>query len=483
MGPGKGVGGGTRRNKLLKAVLPVVVGIIIALIPPPPELSLNAWLYFALFAAVITGVILEPIPAAAIGLIGVAIAAATGLVDPRPGEAVRWCLSGFADTTVWLIFAAFIFALGYAKTGLGRRIALLFIKYLGKRSLGLGYSIALSDLVLAPFMPSNTARSGGTIYPIISNIPPMYGSKPGDGTERKIGSYIMWTAFATTCVTSSMFLTGLAPNLLVVSLAAKENITMDWLTWFTGFIPVGVILFVVTPLLVFILYPPEIKRSEEVPKWASEELKKIGRVTKKEIVFLCVVALALALWIAARDYINPTTVAVLAVALMLVTAIVSWEDIITYKSAWNILVWFATLITMADGLARVKFVDYVARNLASVVSGFSPFMALLVIITSFYWIHYLFASLTAHVVALYPIFLKTALSVPGISSLVAAYSLAYTLGIMGIISPYATGPAPVYYGCGYIKSKDFWKLGLVFGIIFFIIYVAIGLPWLTYVLS
>ncbi|MEM1595669.1 MAG: anion permease, partial [Desulfurococcaceae archaeon] len=162
------------RSRLLKALIPIVIGLSISIIPTPQGLTQSAWLYFALFVAVITGVILEPIPAAAIGLIGITVAAISGLVYTAPGDAIKWCLSGFADTTVWLIFAAFIFALGYAKTGLGRRIALLFIKYLGKRSLGLGYAIALSDLVLAPFMPSNTARSGGTIYPIISNIPPIY---------------------------------------------------------------------------------------------------------------------------------------------------------------------------------------------------------------------------------------------------------------------------------------------------------------------
>ncbi|MEM3913673.1 MAG: anion permease [Desulfurococcaceae archaeon] len=471
------------RSRLLKALIPLVIGLSISIIPTPQGLTQSAWLYFALFVAVIAGVILEPIPAAAIGLIGITVAAISGLVYTAPGDAIKWCLSGFADTTVWLIFAAFIFALGYAKTGLGRRIALLFIKYLGRRSLGLGYAIALSDLVLAPFMPSNTARSGGTIYPIISNIPPIYGSKPGDGTERRIGSFIMWTAFTATCITSSMFLTSLAPNVLAVSLAAKEKIAMDWLTWFIGFLPVGVTLFIATPILAYMLYPPEIRRSEEAPKWASEELRKIGRITKREIAFLCEVVLALILWIVAKDYVNATTVALFAVSLMLITSVTSWDDVLTYKSAWNVFVWFATLVTMADGLYRVGFVKYVADMIASTIKGLDPFIALMIVVSLFYWLHYLFASLTAHVTALYPIFLTTALGIPGISPQIAAYSLAYTLGLMGVISPYATGPAPVYYGSGYIKSRDFWKLGLVFGLIFYATYIAIGLPWLMFILK
>jgi L-tartrate/succinate antiporter len=462
-------------KKLLKVLAPIIVGIIIALIPPPAGLKPGAWYYFALFAAVITGVITEPIPSAAIGLIGVTIVAATGLVYAKPADAIKWALTGFSDPTVWLIFVAFLFGLGYAKTGLGKRIALLLIRFLGRNTLGLGYAIAATDLALAPFMPSNTARSGGTIYPIISNIPPLYGSLPGTGTERKIGSYIMWTAFATTCITSSMFLTGLAPNLLASSLAAKAGVKFDWLTWFLGFSAVGILLFALTPLLIYKVYPPEVKRSPEAAKWASQELVKIGSISVKEVVFLALVIMALVLWIFGGDYINATTVGLLVVVLMLVLRIVAWDDILGYKSAWNTFVWFATLVTMADGLARVGFIDYVASSLASAIGWMQPTQALIVLLTVFYWIHYLFASLTAHVTALYPVFIATATKL-GISPTLAAYTLAYELGIMGVISPYATGPAPIYYGSGYVKSSEFWKLGLIFGVIFYAVYIVLGLP-------
>ena len=202
-----------RKSSIWKALLPLMVGLAIALIPHPAELTPKAWYFFALFVAVIVGLIMEPVPAAAIGFIGVSLAGALMMVEETPDKSVAWALRGFGNSTVWLIFAAFMLALGYEKTGLGRRLGLLLVKRLGKNTIGLGYAIALTDLILAPFMPSNTARSGGTIFPIIRNLPGLYGSEPGE-TARKIGSYIMWTALATTCVTSSMFLTGLAPNLL-----------------------------------------------------------------------------------------------------------------------------------------------------------------------------------------------------------------------------------------------------------------------------
>ena len=193
-------------------------------------------------------------------------------------------MSGFANTTVWLIFGAFMFALGYEKTGLGKRIALLLVKLLGKRTLGLGYAVTLADLILAPFTPSNTARSGGTIFPVIRNIPGLYGSEPGE-TSRKIGSYLMWTALAATCVTSSMFLTALAPNLLAVELVKKTaQIDISWMQWFMGFLPVGVVLIATLPFIIYKLYPPEIKAGTEVPAWAAQELGKMGGLTRNELI-------------------------------------------------------------------------------------------------------------------------------------------------------------------------------------------------------
>src|SRR5215468_1044199 len=328
-----------------KALLPILAGLALLFVPIPEGLKPNAWYYFALFVAVIIALILEPIPAAAVGMIGVTAATVSLLVVPKPADAIKWALSGFQDGTVWLIFVAFMFALGYEKSGLGRRMALNLVRWLGKRTLGLGYAVALADLVLAPFTPSNTARSGGTIYPVIKNIPPLYGSEPGS-SARKIGSYLMWTAFATTCLTSAMFLTGLAPNLLALSLVKQTTkIDISWTDWFMGILPVGVLLFVLLPLIVYKIYPPELKSSPEVPIWAAEELKRMGRITFKEVSMAVLALLALGLWIFGGELINATTVALLVLSLMVMARIVEWNDVLAHKQAWNVLVWCATLVT------------------------------------------------------------------------------------------------------------------------------------------
>ena len=218
-----------------------------------------------------------------VGLLAITVATALRLVGPTPDEAIRWALSGFSHSTVWLIFVAFMFGLGYEKTGLGRRIALGLVRSLGRRTLGLGYAVALADLVLAPFTPSNTARSGGMVYPIIKSIPALYDSAPGP-TARRVGAYLMWTAFAVTGVTSSMFLTANAANLFAVSLMRETaGINVGWVEWFTGFLPVGVVLFLSLPVLVYLVYPPGLTISREVPVWARRELERMGPMSRREV--------------------------------------------------------------------------------------------------------------------------------------------------------------------------------------------------------
>jgi L-tartrate/succinate antiporter len=461
---------------------------VIALLPAPPGLEPRAWHYFALFAAVMAALVLEPLPAAAVGLAGVATAAVLRLpfsaaqleaagFDP-PSESVRWALAGFSSPTVWLIFAAFMFALGFERTGLGQRIALVLVKRLGRRTLGLGYAVALADLVLAPFTPSNTARSAGTIFPVVRAIPPLFGSEPGP-TGRRIGAYLMWTAFATTCVTSSMFLTALAPNPLAVDIVRRTvGVQIGWTQWALGFLPVGLVLVAVLPLLVFFLYPPEVKASPEVAGWAAGQLAARGRLKRGEVVMAALAVAALAAWILGRDLVDASAVALAVVTAMVLCRIVTWEDVLAHQAAWNVLVWFATLVTLAEGLSRVGFIAWVTRSAALRLSGLPPGWVMIALVVLFFLVHYLFASLAAHTTAVLPVVLAAGAAVPGIPLAKFALLLCYSLGIMGVITPFATGPAPVYFGSGYLSRRDFWRLGLVFGLIFLTVFLAIEIPFL-----
>jgi L-tartrate/succinate antiporter len=474
-----------------KHFAPIFVALVIALIPAPAGLPQYAWYYVAIFAGVIVGLMFEPLPGGAIGLIGVALVtvlseyvffspeqlAKTGFSASR--AALSWALSGFSNSTVWLIFGAFMFALGYDKTGLGRRIALLLVKAMGRKTLTLGYAVMIADTLLAPFTPSNTARSGGTIYPVIRNLPLLYDSKPNDPSMRRVGSYIMWVAIAATCVTSSLFLTALAPNLLAAELVRKiAKIEFAWMEWFMAFAPVGILLLVLIPLLTYWIYPPEVKEGAEVPAWAAQELNKMGGLTQKEITLGVLVIIALLLWIFGGNIMEATTAAMVVISLMLILNVVSWDDITANKAAWNTLAWFATLVALADGLTRVGFVKWFAESVAGQLTGVSPTVAVAMLLLINFFGHYLFASVTAHVTAMIPVLLAVASTIPGVNMQTLALGMCLQLGIMGILTPFATGPSPVYYGSGYLPAADYWRLGAIFGVVFFAVFLVIGVPWM-----
>jgi citrate:succinate antiporter/L-tartrate/succinate antiporter len=508
-------------NKQIKILIPFVVAIVVYLfgtamidfspsvqnVDKVPQLTAQAWLFLSIFLGVIIGLILEPVPPALVGLAGIVFAVffRIGAAYPaamNPGDAigfntisnsaaVSWGLSGFTDSTVWLIFAAFSIGLGYQKSGLGRRIAMLLVSKLGKSTLGLGYAIALTDGVLAPFIPSNTARSGGVVYPIVSSIPGMFDSS-AEKDRRKIGSYIMWVALASTCVTSSMFMTGLAPNALAIS---TTNSPITWLGWLIAFLPAGIILFVLTPFLAYKVYPPEIKGSPEIVSWAKTEVGKLGPITAREKWMLGISVFALAFWILSSIKsvatiwplaLNGTTTALIVIVFMMATKVINWDDFLGNKPAWNVLMWFGTLVALASGLRNVGFLDWLASGLNQYLNGVSPTVAIIGLVLAFWFLHYFFASTTAHVTALMALFLVIVQAVfindPSKVFLVTVL-LMLELGIMGIISPYGTGPSPVYFGSGYIPSGEFWKLGTIFGFLFLIVFMVVEIPWVLYVVN
>ena len=474
---------GAQRAALMKWLVPIAMGAVVLVIPTPAGLTPAAWHYFALFVAVIGGLITEPLPGPAVGFVGVALAVALRFFGKTPAEALRWGLGGFANDTVWLIFAANMFAVGYEVTGLGRRLALVLVKKLGRSTLGLGYAISLADLILAPFMPSVTARSGGTLYPIVKSIPPIYGSYPDDN-PRKIGSYLLWTAFASASVTSGLFMTSFAPNVLAADIARKiTKVDITWTSWAWGALPIGLVLFLATPLLCYFLYPPVLKHSTEVSEWAGSELKKMGTISRREITMAVLALGALVCWISAGKLISATTVALVVIALMLLSKVITWNDIAGAKQAWNVFVWFATLIVLADGLSTVGFLSWFAKRTAGLTTNIPVMAAMIAIVAAFFAVHYLIASGTAQAVALLPVFLAAAVTIPGLPMRPVVLLLLYSLGMMGCITPYANGPAPIYFSSGYIPAKDFWRLGFILGLFNLMVLLGIGLPWVMHVLK
>lgn len=162
-------------KRLLMMALPVIVAVLLLFVPVPEGLPPYAWHYFAIFVGVIVGLIFEPLPGAVIGLTGVVAIALCSqwvlfspeqLADPKfklAGASFKWAVSGFGNSTVWLIFGAFMFAASYDKTRFGRRLALILVKY-GPSQPDARLRHYVCGSAAGPVHPVNTARSGGTIY-------------------------------------------------------------------------------------------------------------------------------------------------------------------------------------------------------------------------------------------------------------------------------------------------------------------------------
>ena len=278
-------------SRLVRGLIVVVIGLIIWFSPVPTGVKKEAWHLLAIFVATIIGLILTPLPQGAMVIIGVMMTGFTQTLN------VATVLSGFANSTVWLIVSAFLLTRAFIKTGLGRRIAYLFIRAFGRKTLGLSYAIAASDLVLAPATPSNTARSGGIIYPIVRGMASTFGSEPGE-SAKKIGSFLMMAEYQVVVITTSMFMTAGAANPLLIELAKKTaNISVSWGMWALAGIVPGLLSLILVPFILYKIYPPEIKATPEASELANRELEKMGPMKKSEKTLLVVFLVILTLWV------------------------------------------------------------------------------------------------------------------------------------------------------------------------------------------
>jgi DASS family divalent anion:Na+ symporter len=449
-----------------------VVGAIIWLIPPPGGVEPRAWHLLAIFVATIVGIIAKPLPMGAIALLGIAMTALSGTLT------INQALSGFGNSTIWLIVVAFFISRGFIKTGLGSRIAYLFMAALGKKTLGLGYGLIATDLVLAPAIPSNTARAGGMVFPLVRASAKAFGSEPDDGTAHKIGAFLVQAAFQGNVVTSAMFLTAMAANPLAAKLAGQMHINVSWGQWAIAAVVPGILSLVLVPLFIYKFYPPEIKETPQASELAKQKLAEMGKMRWQEWAMLAVFVLLLLLWIFGDQLarIDSATTALVGLGVLLITGVLTWKDILAEEGAWDTLVWFAALVMMASFLNELGLIPWFTKTVQGMVGGVDWRIAFLVLCLAYFYSHYLFASQTAHVSSMYEAFLSVAVAV-GTPPLLAALVLGFASNLFSSLTHYGSGPAPVLFGSGYVELSTWWKLGFLASLINILIWLIAGGLW------
>lgn len=458
----------------------IAIAVVLWFIPVPKGVTEDAWHLFAIFAATILGIILKAAPMGTMCMLALGVTALTQVLAPGDaGKSITKALTGFGDKVIWLIGISFFIARGFIKTGLGNRIAFLFIRIFGKSSLGLAYGLGLADLCLAPAIPSNTARGGGIIYPIMKSMAINFGSLPDkEETHRKLGSFLTLNSYYMNLIASSMFLTGTASNPMCQKFAANLGINITWMSWAeAGFLP-GLVAFFVVPFVLYKLYPPELKKTEDAPKVAAQKLKEMGPISKNEWLMLLAFFILLGLWIFGGALsIDATTTAFIGLTLLLLTSVLTWDDVKSEKGAWDTIVWFAVLVMMASSLNDLGFIGWFSGLIKTEISGLSWQVAFPVIVIVYFFSHYIFASATAHVAAMYAALLGVGVAV-GVPPMLLAMMLGFVGSIYGVLTQYGHGPAPVFFGSGYVDLKAWWLRGLEIGVVLLIIYMVVGGLWM-----
>lgn len=459
------------RLRVLKWLIVIASATFVLLLPIPEGITTQSWRLLAIFVGTVVGAIVRPIPGGAVVLLGITAIMLTRTLSPE--DALR----GYADPIVWLVLAAFFISRGMIKTGLGRRIALLFVRAIGRHSLGLGYSLASTDMLLATIIPSTGARSGGIIFPIAKSIAETYESRPGP-SARRLGAFLTTLLYQCDVIICAMFLTGQASNVIIAKFALQSTgIELSYARWAIGAIVPGLISLTVVPLLIYRLFPPEIRHTPAAAEFAAQELRTMGRTSRHEKLMLFVFGLVATLWMTTGFHgVNYAVVAMVGICVLLLTGVLAWEDVIAERGAWDVFIWYGGLVRMAEALGETGITKRFAESTAAFTTGWHWAAALAVLLLVYFYAHYGFASITAHVTAMYTPFLVVMIAA-GAPAALTVLSLAYFSNLSASLTHYGTTPAPIWFGAGYVKQRTWWYLGFVASVANILIWTLVGFTW------
>ncbi|MCA1590908.1 MAG: anion permease, partial [Acidobacteria bacterium] len=351
----------------------------------------------AIFVSTIVGSIVQPLAGSAMVLLGVIATVVFGALKPIDA------LKGYSEPVVWLVLAAFFLSVGMIKTGLGRRIALLFVKKIGRRTIGVGYALIATDFILASMIPSNGARNGGVILPIAQGISETYDSRPDDGTAGRLGTFLINLLYQCDVIICATFITGQASNLIIADLVAKNaGIQLTYLGWLIAAIVPGMISLAVVPLVIYKFFPPEVKETPEAPRLAARELEQFGPMTSSEKIMLLVLVGVVGLWVT-KDYFHTLDTAIAAligICALLAFRVVEWRDLMGASNAWSVFIWYGGLVNMAAHLGSTGLTKIFADRISGFTTGMTWAAALALLLLVYFYSHYFFASITAHVLAI-----------------------------------------------------------------------------------
>ncbi len=450
--------------KLIKMLLLLCTILILWFYPQPEGVTLEAWHLLTIFVCTILAMVSKILPTGSLAIISISVCTITGTLS------LENAISSFGSKIIWLVFSAFILARGFTKTGLGSRIAYYFVYLFGKNTIGLSYSLIITEFFLSPLIPSNTARGAGIMFPIASSISKEYKSNT-------MGAFLMKICFHANVITSSMFMTASAANPLITSISKSFGYELSWLVWAKTAILPGILSLVILPFILFLFFPGALKKTGEIQLFAKQQIDNNGPLKREEWIMLLTFFLLLFMWVAGSLInIDATVSAFVGLSILLITNVLTWNDVASEKEAWNTFMWLAVLLMLATNLSKLGIVDWMSIQIHSKIINYNWPAGLILLSTVYFFGHYLLASLTSHVSALYAAFCSIAILL-GTPAPLAVLVFAGISNFSSAVTHYTTGAAPLFFSANYLSMPKWWKIGLTVGLINTAIWLIVGSWW------
>ena len=464
---------GTTKTLIARgAILVLLVGLW--LVPAPEGLTPQAWRLFAIFASTIAAVVVNALPILTASVLAVAIAVLTSTLPASDAY------SGFANGTILLIVIAFLVARAVITSGLGKRIGFAVVSVFGRSTLGLAYSLFVVDAVIAPAFPSNTARSG-VLYPLAFSLAEAAGAKPTDPSRRRLGSFLMFSGLASLSISSGLWLTAMAANPLGAEIAKASGVTISFGSWVIAACVPAIAAIVLLPLILYKLIRPEVTSTPEAPAAAKKELAALGRMSRNERIVCVTFVGMVVLWgLAGTIGLDSTAIAFLGFAILLITGVLTLKDIGEQGDVLAIYLWFAILFTLSSQLDKLGFMAFVGNHLATALGGLSGLAAGVILVVAYVLLHYLFVSQTAHLLALFGVFLDVGVRL-GVPAGPLAFQLLFATNYFSVITPQGGSSNLLFAGSGYMTQGELYKYGAILTGCSLVIYLVLGTPWLMWV--
>jgi divalent anion:Na+ symporter, DASS family len=459
--------------------------IDLALNARPDQIEPWGWRLLAIFVPTILGLMLRPLPGGALVLLAVTLTLVFQALPPptdtldeskQAEHYFRKALAGYANSSVWMMLAAYFMARALIKTGLARRVALTFVRLLGGNTLGLSYALVATDTVLAAVIPSNAARVGGVVLPITRSLAELYKSFPG-ARAGLLGTFLMIVVYQADVVNCALFLTGQASNPLAADearIATDGAVKLTYPLWTLYALAPALVSLLLVPYLTYRLCKPGITHTPEATEMAKTELAALGPSSRREKLMIAVFAGVCLGWV--TSIVSPTLVAMIGAGVLFLSGVLTWDDAVSEKGAWDVFIWYGGLVQLGYLLNEARVTKVFAEAVAGSLQGLSLPLLFGIVLLIYFYAHYGFASITTHIVSMYKVFVGVLL-VLGAPPWLAACSFAYFTNLCAGLTHYGTTPAPIIFGTGYVAPGTWWRIGFLLSLVNIVIWLGVGLPW------